>query len=60
MPFEDALKDMSPMAKTFWQDNRKVDNSKIKQELGVKLAYPTYREGLRAIYQSGDGTDETV
>ncbi len=52
--FDDALKDMSPIAKTFWQDNRRVDNARIKNELGVSLIYPTYREGLTAIYQSSD------
>ncbi len=47
--FEQAEAGMSPMARSFWQDNRRVDNGKIKRELGVRLAYPTYREGLAAI-----------
>jgi hypothetical protein len=37
------------MAREFWADNKRIDNSRIKKELGVKLAYPTYREGLKAI-----------
>jgi nucleoside-diphosphate-sugar epimerase len=52
VPFEEAFQDMSAMAKTFWQDNRRVDNSKIKQELGINLIYPTFREGLKALDQS--------
>ncbi len=50
--FEEAAKSMSPMGRTFWEDNRRVRNDRIKDELGVRLAYPTYREGLRAIYDA--------
>ncbi len=46
--FAQVEKDMSPMKRSFWADNKRVDNSKIKSELGVKLIYPTYREGLAA------------
>jgi nucleoside-diphosphate-sugar epimerase len=46
-PYETA--DLSPMARTFYRDNRRVGNARIKQELGVRLAFPTYREGLRAL-----------
>ncbi|MDD9878939.1 MAG: SDR family oxidoreductase [Magnetovibrio sp.] len=52
MPFDEAAKGMSPMGLSFWNDNRKVRNNRIKAELGVQLAYPTYRDGLRAIYAS--------
>jgi len=41
---------LSPMAQSFYQDRRRVDNSRIKRELGVKLAYPSYREGLQALW----------
>lgn len=41
---------LSPMATTFWSECRRVSNRKIKTELGVVLKYPTYREGLRAIF----------
>jgi len=50
--FADAAKEMSPMGLTFWNDNRRVRNARITDELGVDLAYPTYREGLRAIYDA--------
>ena len=49
VPFATAAASMSPMALSFWRDNRRVDNRRIKRELGVSLGYPTYREGLRAI-----------
>ncbi|MEQ8667083.1 MAG: SDR family oxidoreductase [Rhodospirillales bacterium] len=48
--FEEAAATMSPMGRTFWEDNRKVSNRRIREELGVELAYPTYREGLQAIH----------
>ena len=40
---------LSEMARSFYSENRKIDNSLIKSELGVKLKYPNYRDGLRAI-----------
>jgi hypothetical protein len=45
--FEDA--DLSPMAKSFYADNRRVRNHRIRDELGVALAHPDYKSGLRAI-----------
>jgi nucleoside-diphosphate-sugar epimerase len=42
------LATLSPMAASFWQECRRVSNQKIKQELGIQLRYPTYREGLAA------------
>jgi len=50
--FDEARKTMSPMALSFWNDNRRVDNSRIKSELGVELLYPDYRAGLDQIYAS--------
>jgi len=46
-PFEKA--ELSPMALTFWNDNKRVDNRLMKRELGIRLLYPTYREGLTAL-----------
>jgi nucleoside-diphosphate-sugar epimerase len=40
---------LSPMARSFWTDNRRVSNVRMKRELGVMLRYPTYREGLRSL-----------
>lgn len=47
VPFDAA--ELSPMAKSFWADNKRVSNALIKQELGVVLRYPNYRAGLAAI-----------
>ena len=60
VPFKDAAKEMSPMALTFWQDNRRVSNTKIKYELGVRLFYPTFREGLKSLYKNVEGINETL
>jgi nucleoside-diphosphate-sugar epimerase len=49
--FEDA--DMSPMARSFYAESKRVANDRIKNELGVVLRYPSYREGLRAILEDG-------
>ena len=52
IPFEKA--ELSPMARSFYEDNKRVHNTKIKRELGVVLRYPTYREGLQALARLGD------
>lgn len=44
-----AQADLSPLAKSFYDDNKRVANRLIKDELGVRLRYPTYREGLAAL-----------
>ena len=49
--FEEVASSMSPMARSFWRDNRRVRNRRIKTELGIRLMYPTYKEGLKAIYE---------
>jgi len=54
IPFEQAAPSMSPMALSFWQECRRVKNDKLKRELGVRLLYPTYREGLRALFASAN------
>ena len=49
VPYEQAAKTMSPMALSFWAENRKVSAEKTKSRLGLSWRYPTYREGLAAI-----------
>jgi nucleoside-diphosphate-sugar epimerase len=49
VPFERALVAMTPMARSFWAENRKVSALRTQQELGLRWLYPSYREGLRAI-----------
>lgn len=41
--------DLSPMARSFYAESKRVRNDRIKDELGVKLIYPDYRAGLRAL-----------
>ena len=53
VPFEEARLQMSPMALSFWRDNRRVSNRRIHDELGVALKYPDYRAGLRAVLLDG-------
>lgn len=49
-PAEDFEKaEMSPMARSFYAESKKVRNDRIKNELGVKLLYPDYRSGLKAL-----------
>ncbi|MFC4669350.1 SDR family oxidoreductase [Seohaeicola nanhaiensis] len=47
VPYEDA--DMTPMARSFYAESKRVRNQRIKEELGVKLLYPDYRSGLAAL-----------
>ncbi|MBL8654941.1 MAG: SDR family oxidoreductase, partial [Alphaproteobacteria bacterium] len=49
IPYAQAASSMSEMARSFYTDNKRVSNLKIKEALGVKLAYPDYRAGLRAL-----------
>lgn len=48
--FEDA--DMTPMARSFYAESKKVRNDRIKQALGWKPIFPTYRAGLAAMATS--------
>lgn len=47
VPFETA--DLSPIARSFYAENKRVRNARIKDELGVVLKYPDYTSGLRQI-----------
>ena len=49
LPWDEVAPTMSAMARSFYAENRRVRNDRLKRELGVTLRYPTYREGLRAI-----------
>lgn len=51
IPFEAAS--LSEMAKSFYADNKRVSNALMKERLLPQLAYPTYREGLRALLDAG-------
>ena len=47
--FEEA--DLSPMARSFYGECKRVRNERIKKRLGITLKYPTYREGLKALVE---------
>jgi len=53
IPFEKAV--MSEMARSFYADNKRVSNRLIREELGVTPLYPTYREGIKALAEAGEG-----
>ncbi len=52
-PFDEAR--LSPMAREFYADNKRVSIAKAKAMLGFEPAYPTYREGLKALAEAGEG-----
>ncbi len=54
VPVDDPA--LSPMARSFYAECRRVSNAKIKEKLGVTLQYPSYREGLASIL-AGDPAD---
>jgi nucleoside-diphosphate-sugar epimerase len=45
--FDQIVDSMSPMAQTFWSENRRVSNHRLCQELGYSLLHPNYRVGLQ-------------
>ena len=53
VPFEEA--EMSPMARSFYAESKRVRNDRIKDELGVTLKYPDYRTGLAALLAAENG-----
>ena len=47
-----ATAELSPMARSFYGENKRIRNNRIKEELGVSLEYPDYRAGLSALWES--------
>ncbi len=47
IPFDEA--ELSPMARSFYRDNKRVSNERIKTDLGVTLTWPDYRSALKAL-----------
>ncbi len=47
VPFDEA--EMTPMARSFYAESKRVSNRLLREELGVALRFPTYREGLAAL-----------
>ena len=52
IPWDQASQHLSPMALSFYQDNKRVDNGRIKRDLKIVLKYPNYRLGLDALYRA--------
>ncbi len=53
LPFDTAT--LSPMARSFYGENKRVSNRRLKADLGYGLRYPTYREALDALWVAGEG-----
>src|SRR5690606_21587036 len=49
--FESA--ELSPMARSFYAESKRVRNDRIKNEFGIRLIHPDYRSGLRALLRDG-------
>ena len=45
--FKDAKKELSPIAQSFWMENRRVSNKLLCKTLGYKLIYKNYKKGLK-------------
>lgn len=56
LAFETA--ELSPMARSFYGENKRVSNRRVRDELGYAFKYPTYREALQALAEAGDGRGE--
>jgi len=50
-----ATAPMSEMARSFYSKNQRVSNRRMREILGVDLSYPTYREGIEALFAQGEG-----
>ncbi|MFC7396434.1 SDR family oxidoreductase [Chelatococcus sp. GCM10030263] len=46
---------LSPMGLSFWTENKRICNARLKADLGLELAYPSYREGLEGLLNAGEG-----
>ena len=53
IPFEQAQ--MTPMARSFYAESKRVCNARMRSELGVSLLHPGYRDGLRALLEGEAG-----
>ena len=47
--YDEVAATLSPMARSFYAESKRVSNRRIKEELGVRLRYPDYRAGLKAL-----------
>ncbi len=52
IPFDEA--ELSPMARSFYAESKRVSNARIRKDLGATLSYPSYRDGLPALLAEGE------
>ena len=52
IPFREAQATMSPMALSFWADNRKVSNARLRNELGYTFLHPDFSSGLKDCFDA--------
>eukprot|EP00924_Labyrinthula_sp_SR-Ha-C_P004072 maker-scaffold_3-snap-gene-13.44-mRNA-1 protein AED:0.03 eAED:0.03 QI:109/1/1/1/1/1/4/37/321 len=57
--FDDIKNEMSPMARSFYTQSRRVKNDRLKSELGYVLKYPTYKEGFKAQVEEENTIDNS-
>ena len=50
--FEDAKEELSPIAQSFWMENRRVSNKLLCETLGYKLIYKNYKVGLKNCFMN--------
>lgn len=55
IPYNEA--DMAPITRSFYADNKRVSNARIKNELGVQLKYPDFRKGIDACLAAEQSAD---
>jgi nucleoside-diphosphate-sugar epimerase len=56
--YQDIEDSLSPMARSFWIENRRTSNHLLCGQLGYRLLYPSYREGFRASLAEEEGAGE--
>ena len=57
-PYESAK--LTDMGRAFYSENKRVSNAAIRTKLGFEFSYPTYREGLNALFEQGEGQKGSV
>lgn len=54
VPYAEVEATLSPMQRSFYEESKRVRNDRLKSELGVRLLFPTYRHGLRALLEGAE------
>ncbi len=59
-PYSEAEAEMSPMARSFWAENRRVSNDLLCKELGYRMMHPNFRSGLAQCLEQERLTEQQV